>query len=72
MPKYLPEGYEDKTELDVGFKIEKTIPDLSKINVWRNKTSVFYELKDVMFYKPFISEWSLVDMEDADHILMQI
>ena len=72
MPKYLPEGYEDKTELDVGFKIEKTIPDLSKINVWRNKTSVFYELKDVMFYKPFISEWSLVDMEDADHVLMQI
>ena len=72
MPKYLPEGYEDKTELDVGFKIEKTIPDLSKINVWRNKTSVFYELKDVMFYKPFISECSLVDMEDADHILMQI
>ena len=29
-------------------------------------------LKDVMFYKPFISECALVDMEDSDHVLMKI
>ena len=65
MPKYLPQGYEDKTELDVGFKIEKNIFNLTKVNVWRMNQIVCYEHNDAMFCKPFISEASPVDMEDA-------
>ena len=65
MPKYLPHGYEQKTELNVGYKFVKSIPDLTKVDVWRSNEIVFYEHKGVWFYKPIISMASLVDMEDA-------
>ena len=57
MPKYLPHGCEDKTELDV---------NLTKVNVWRMKQIVLYEHNDAVFYKTIKSESAPVDMEDAE------
>ena len=66
LPKYLPQGYEDKTNLDVGFKTSnETNPDLPQVNAWRSRQSVFYEHDGVWFYCPITCECSPVDMEDA-------
>ena len=68
IPKYLPHGIEDKTELDIGFKIEKNILNLTKVNVWRMNKIVFYEHNDAVFYKTIKSESAPVDMEDAESV----
>ena len=66
MPKYLAQGYEDKTKLSAGFKIEKNIPVLTEVDAWRSKKIVWYKLKDAIFYRPIISECAPVDMKDAE------
>ena len=69
MPKYLPLGFEDKTELQFGFKIEKSIPDLFKVDVWKSRKNVWYEHKGVKYFKPIFSECDLVDMDDAESVV---
>ena len=65
MPNYLPHGYEDKAELDVGFNMEKNVPDLTKVHAWKESANVYFEHKGVRFFKSIISEDAPVDMEDA-------
>ena len=68
MPKYLPHGIEDKTELDAGFKIEKNTLSLTKVNVWRMNQIVWYEHNNAVFYKTIKSEAAPVNMEDAEYV----
>ena len=67
LPEALPEGYEDKIAVIIGFKKEEDgIKSVVKINVWRDRDFVWYEHKDAMFYKLISSECEPVDMEDAE------
>ena len=73
LPELLPMGYEDRTQLTVGVQTdEKGDKSVARIGVWRNETNVYFEYKGVKFRKTIISNSEPVDMEDADHILMQI
>lgn len=67
LPEALPMGYEDKTQVIVGFHTDENGKNKSvvKVNVWRSVKFVWYEHQDAMFYKSIISECEPVDMEDA-------
>ena len=67
LPEALPMGYEDKTQVIVGFQTNKNGKNkfVVKVHVWRSKENVFYEHHDAIFDKSIISESAPVDMEDA-------
>ena len=68
IPKYLPMGQEDKTEVAVGYKVDKKGKhSMVKVNVWREEKIVCYELKNQRFFKlfdPTSSDSDLVDMKN--------
>ena len=65
--KALPEGYEDRTQVIIGFQTnEDGIKTVLKVDVWKDDTHVYYEHKGAWFYKIIISESEPVDMEDAE------
>ena len=67
MPKYLPEGYEDKTELVIGFTSGNSGPDLAKVNAWKSGNIAWLQKDNdvIMFYKP-IPKCETMDMEGAE------
>ena len=67
LPEALPEGYEDKTQVILGFQNDlHGIKSVVKVYVWRSGKSVWYEHKAAMRYKIITSEAEPVDMEDAE------
>ena len=67
LPEALPMGYEDRTPVIVGVQTdEHGVQSVVKVNVWKEKTRVYFEYKGIWFYKPIISESEPVDMEDAE------
>ena len=67
LPEALPEGYEDKTPVIIGFKKDESgKKSVVKVHVWKEGTHVLYKNNVLLFYKPIISESAPVDMEDAE------
>ncbi len=66
LPEALPEGYKDKTQVILGFQLNKEgIKSIVKTNVWKEGTHVLYEHEGAWFFKPIISGAEPIEMEDA-------
>ena len=56
----------------MGFKIEKNVPDLTKVHAWKESANVYFEHKGVRFFKSIISEDAPTDMEDAQSSVLTL
>ena len=60
LPEILPEGYEHRTPVILGFQNdEHGNNSVVKVHVWKDDTRVFYELRDAIFRKAITSEFKI-------------
>ena len=70
LPEALPEGYEDRTPVIIGFQTNKEgIKSVVKVQVWKERTHVWYEHRKAWFYKPITSMAEPVNMKDAESMV---